>query len=165
MSTAAVPGAIAQPSTVKAIPIIPSTLAGNAAERKTDLTIHRITKTHHGRTLLLLGHAAEHLANGQRFSADQAPHPGDQAGLAEAIHILLGLSRAVFDEFAGHNTRRWRVEQWAIARLTGLIERKDAQTEGKSAKTVGKGALTSGYPRREAGCIPARLLLWHSDWR
>jgi len=40
----------------------------SASEFK-DLTIHRITRTHHGRTLLMLGHAAEYLANSRRYSA------------------------------------------------------------------------------------------------
>lgn len=52
---------------------------------------------HHGRTLLMLGHAAEHLADSRRFVL------GEERGVApvdEAIHLLMRLSRGVFEEYA-----------------------------------------------------------------
>jgi len=49
-----------------------------------DLTIHRLTSTHHGRTLLMLGHAAEYLiqlapvpasGEGEQFGQRGCPYP------------------------------------------------------------------------------------------
>jgi hypothetical protein len=76
-------------------------LTGGAAPARAYLTIRRITETHHGRTLLMLGHAAEHLANSRRFQVEEI-----DASEAEAMHILMGLSRSVFDEFAERATGR-----------------------------------------------------------
>ena len=139
MSTEAFPGAKIKGSTAKAVHYVPTTLAGNAAETKADLTIHRISKTHHGRTLLLLGHAAEHLANSRRFASSER----DNRAEVEAIHILMGLSRTVFDEFAMRNTRRWQVEQWIVERVIGVIE-------GRSENRMGRGY---GYRRPGQDCI------------
>jgi hypothetical protein len=55
-----------------------------------------LTWTHHGRTLLMLGHAAEYLVDSRRFLARGKVTASDN----EAIHILMGLSRSVFDEYA-----------------------------------------------------------------
>jgi hypothetical protein len=52
---------------------------------------------HHGRTLLMLGHAAEHLADSRRFVL------GEERGVVpvdEAIHLLMRLRRGVFEEYA-----------------------------------------------------------------
>ena len=68
----------------------PSLSQGRAASRVGDLTIHRITSTHHGRTLLMLGHAAEYLANSRRYSTEKVDH----AANVEAIHILMGSAGA-----------------------------------------------------------------------
>jgi hypothetical protein len=97
--------------------------AGQAGSRRlaqgpADLAIHRISKTHHGRTLLILGHAAEHLADARRYAIAGQDDSSDM----EAIHILMGLSRSVFDEFAGHHSRRHRAEQWLIERVVGVLE-------------------------------------------
>ena len=69
--------------------------------RDGDLTIHRITSTHHGRTLLTLGHAAEYLANSRRYSTEKVDH----AANIEAIHILMEASRGVFEDFAERTLR------------------------------------------------------------
>jgi hypothetical protein len=75
----------------------PTTLsAGDCPSDAPDLTIHRITRTHHGRTLLLLGHAAEYLVDSRQFLQQAAANDSDN----EAIHILMSLSRSVFDDFA-----------------------------------------------------------------
>jgi hypothetical protein len=75
----------------------PTTLSvANGPTDAPDLTIHRLTKTHHGRTLLMLGHAAEHLINSRRFMVQAKANDSDN----EAVHILMGLSRNVFDEYA-----------------------------------------------------------------
>jgi hypothetical protein len=83
-----------------------------------DLTIHRITSTHHGRTLLTLGHAAEYLANTRRYSTEKVDH----ASNVEAIHILMELSRSVFDDFAERRSLNRRVEDWLIDRTVRLFE-------------------------------------------
>jgi hypothetical protein len=61
-----------------------------------DQTSRRIVGTHHGRTLLMLGHAAEHLASSRRFVFEETATNSDD----EAIHILMSLSRDVFKEYA-----------------------------------------------------------------
>jgi hypothetical protein len=96
----------------------PSLSQGRAVSRAGDLTIHRITSTHHGRTLLMLGHAAEYLANSRRYSAEKVDH----AANIEAIHILMELSRSVFDDFAERRTVSRRLEDWLIERAVQLFE-------------------------------------------
>jgi hypothetical protein len=83
-----------------------------------DLTIHRITKTHHGRTLLTLGHAAEYLAHSRRYCRQRFDHAAE----AEAIHILMGLSRGVFEEFAERRTLSRGFEEWVIEPAVRLFE-------------------------------------------
>jgi hypothetical protein len=71
----------------------PTTLSvANGPTDAPDLTIHQLT---HGRTLLMLGHAAEYLGDSRRFLVR-----GEATASDEAIHILMGLSRSVFDEYA-----------------------------------------------------------------
>lgn len=98
--------------------VFPSLLQGKEAASAGDLTIHRITATHHGRTLLTLGHAAEHLVNSRRYSTQKV----DYASNVEAIHILMGLSRAVFEEFAERRTLSRRFEEWMVERAVRLFE-------------------------------------------
>ena len=70
MSTAVFPGPIALDlySCLAKSAGVSQPVAGRAVSSAGDLTIHRITETHHGRTLLTLGHAAEYLANSRRYS-------------------------------------------------------------------------------------------------
>jgi hypothetical protein len=75
----------------------PTTLSvANGPTDASDLTIHRLTRTHHGRTLLMLGHAAEYLVDSRRFLVRGKATDSDN----DAIHVLMGLSRSVFDEYA-----------------------------------------------------------------
>lgn len=53
--------------------------------------------TQHGRILTMLGHAAEHLASSRRFVFEESEESTDDD---EAIHILMSLSRDVFEEYA-----------------------------------------------------------------
>jgi hypothetical protein len=96
----------------------PSLSQGRAVSSVGDLTIHRITKTHHGRTLLTLGHAAEYLATSRRYSAQRFDHEAE----VEAIHILMGLSRGVFEEFAERRTLNRKFEDWLVERAVRLFE-------------------------------------------
>ena len=75
---------------------------------KADLTIHRRTDTHHGSTLKTLGHAAEYLAESRRFMMT--------AGKAdrEAVHILMRLSREIFEEYAQGIAVRKRFQDWVM---------------------------------------------------
>jgi len=118
MATAVSPGAIhlipvtprkTQPSPSLALP---SLSLGKAESIVGDLTIRRITGTHHGRTLLTLGHAAEYLANSRRYST----RAFDREAEVEAVHILLGLSRSVFEEYAERRSLHRRFEDWLIER-------------------------------------------------
>src|SRR5882757_2249987 len=119
MSTAVFPG----PSRPLLVPsqkarAFPSLSQGRAVSGAGDLTIHRITSTHHGRTLLTLGHAAEYLANSRRYSTEKIDH----AANVEAIHILMELSRGVFDDFAERRSLHRRVEDWLIERAVRLLD-------------------------------------------
>jgi hypothetical protein len=116
MSTAAFPGSIGPELVRRDREVRPSPVT-ESEEAPIALAIHRITKTHHGRTLLTLGHAAEHLANSRRFRTDE----GDGAD-AEAIHILMGLSREVFDDFAERLPIHRRVERLLMDWVVGLID-------------------------------------------
>jgi len=142
MSTAVFSGALGPVLVQRELQDVPGGLAGSStrstAQGNVFLTIHRISETHHGRTLLMLGHAAEHLANSRRFEIGGLDEDSD----SEAIHILMGLSRSVFDDFAGRYTRRRRVEQWLIQYVAELFdghrERRgrvmsDKETQGSRA--------------------------------
>jgi hypothetical protein len=100
------------------VPKPPTSLsAANCFTDTPDLTIHRVTRTHHGRTLLMLGHAAEYLADSRRFSARGRVIDSDN----EAIHILMGLSRTVFDEYAGGTSKGWRLDRLVLGCLTHFL--------------------------------------------
>jgi hypothetical protein len=120
MATAVFPGTprpVLVPATRKARSF-PSLSAGREASSAGDLTIHRITRTHHGRTLLTLGRAAEYLASSRRYSPQEFDHEAN----VEAIHILMGLSRSVFEEFAERRTLNRRFEEWLVERAVRLFE-------------------------------------------
>lgn len=97
---------------------IPSLSEGREATHTGDLTIHRITETHHGRTLLMLGHAAEYLVNSRRYSTERF----DYEAHAEAVHLLMGLSRSVFDEVAERRTLHQRFQDWLVERVVRVVE-------------------------------------------
>jgi hypothetical protein len=119
MATAVFPGPtrpVVAPS--RKAEAFPSLSQGREVSSAGDLTIHRITSTHHGRALLTLGHAAEYLANSRRYSTEKVDH----AANIEAIHILMELSRSVFDDFAERRTLSGRLEEWVTDRAVRLIE-------------------------------------------
>ena len=97
---------------------IPSLFKGREATNPGDLTIHRITETHHGRTLVTLGHAAEYLVNSRRYSTEKF----DYEAHVEAVHILMGLSRSVFDETVQPRKVHQRVQDWLVERVVRIIE-------------------------------------------
>jgi transposase len=66
--------------------------------------------------LLTLGHAAEYLATSRRYSMQAY----DREAEVEAIHILLGLSRSVFEEYAERRSLQRRFEDWLIERAVRL---------------------------------------------
>jgi hypothetical protein len=122
MSTAVFPGAsrprpVLVPRRERGLP----SLSQNKSAAAGDLTIHRITQTHHGRTLLTLGHAAEYLTNSRRYSTHSAQRI-DHVANVEALHILMGLSRRVFEEYADRKVLPRRVEDWVIERAVGIVE-------------------------------------------
>jgi hypothetical protein len=118
MATVAFPGVSRPARTQQQSRGLHSFLPGNPPPRKADLAIRRVTKTHHGRTLLVLGHAAEYLANSRRF----AMIGFDDSADAEAIHILMGLSREIFEEFAEQTAEMRRIGDWVIERVVHLLE-------------------------------------------
>lgn len=77
------------------------------------LTIHRRSETHHGLTLRTLGHAAEYLASSRIASMDAR----EAAANREAVHILMRLSREVFDEFAELHQPRHRITDWLMRQV------------------------------------------------
>src|ERR1700753_1696206 len=104
MGTAVLPGPnrpVLLPTEKKAR-VFPSLSGGRAASSAGDLTIHRLTETHHGRTLLTLGRAAEYLVNSRRYST----RVFDLEAEVEAVHLLMELSRTVFEEYA--ERRAWQ---------------------------------------------------------
>jgi hypothetical protein len=119
MSIAVFPGvnrprSVLVPEKARALPSLSLNRWASAA----DLTIHRITETHHGRTLLTLGRAAEYLANLRRYSTQKIDYEAN----VEAIHILMGLSRSVFEDYSERRALGRRVEDWVIGRVVGLLE-------------------------------------------
>ena len=121
MATASFPGAqgpFLVPAREQKPKGFPSLSAGRSVSSAGDLTIHRITHTHHGRTLLTLGHAAEYLADLQRYSGKEV----DRKANVEAIHVLMGASRMVFEEYAEQGNARRRVEDWVLERVVQVWE-------------------------------------------
>ncbi|WP_158944246.1 hypothetical protein [Granulicella sp. S190] len=118
MSTVAFPGVYRpEPVTRNAVSVV--TLSpGNPEPKHADLTIHRISRSHHGRTLLTLGHAAEYLANSRRYSIQAFDNQSDD----EAIHILMGLSKGVFEDLARPPRLIRRIGDWAIERVVRLLD-------------------------------------------
>src|SRR5437763_892859 len=91
MATAIFPGPIRPlPVPSRKARAYPSLSQGRAASREGDLTIHRITSTHHGRSLLTLGHAAEE-HNGEIVPrsgwAETTVNGGDRL---EVVHFVGG---------------------------------------------------------------------------
>ncbi|HXC94585.1 MAG TPA: hypothetical protein VNU92_02745 [Edaphobacter sp.] len=98
---------------------LPSLSNRRSISAEGDLTIHRITKTHHGRTLLTLGHAAEYLENSRRYWTREL----NQEAHVEAIHILMGASQSLFREFAEPRKIHQRVQDFLVKQTVCVIER------------------------------------------
>lgn len=118
MSTVPFPGVFRPELVNRSASSVPTLSPGNPAPKNADLTIHRITRTHHGRTLLTLGHAAEYLANSRRYSIQAFDNKSDD----EAIHVLMGLSRGVFEDFAQHPVWTRRFWNWVVERAVRLLD-------------------------------------------
>ena len=119
MATAVFPGPNQPvPVPAKRVPVFPSLSEGREATHGGDLTIHRITETHHGRTLLMLGRAAEYLVNSRRYST----RVFDEQAEVEAVHLLMGVSRRVFEEYAERRTLQRRFQDWIIERAVRVFE-------------------------------------------
>ncbi|MGF7181319.1 hypothetical protein [Tunturiibacter psychrotolerans] len=118
MSTVPFPGVFRPELVDRSASSVPTLSPGNPAPKNADLTIHRITRTHHGRTLLTLGHAAEYLANSRRYSIQAFDNKSDD----EAIHILMGLSRTVFEDFAQHPAWTRRFWNWVVEQVVRLLD-------------------------------------------
>jgi hypothetical protein len=118
MSTVPFPGVFRPELADRNASSVPTLSPGNPLPKNADLTIHRISRTHHGRTLLTLGHAAEYLANSRRYSIQAFDNKSDD----EAIHILMGLSRNVFDEFAQPAGLTRRLWNWVVERGVRLLD-------------------------------------------
>lgn len=84
---------------------------------KLNLTVRRITKTHHGRTLQMLGHAAEYLAHSRAFS-----ERGGSKADEEAVRILRRLSSVVFLEYAEGVRVRRPIEDFVMGCANWLLE-------------------------------------------
>jgi hypothetical protein len=95
----------------------PSLSAANGPTDAPDLTIHRVTKTHHGRTLLMLGHAAEYLTDSRRLRPRGKVTDSDN----DAIHILMSLSRSVFDDYADSASKGRRLDRLILGCVTRLL--------------------------------------------
>ena len=92
----------------EALPL--SLSAGVSRCRYPDLTIHRQTKTHHGRALRALGHAAEYLVDSRQFLIK----PWDSRAERDAVQILMRLSREVFEEYAILTSPQYPVTDWVM---------------------------------------------------
>jgi len=108
------------PKPARSLPltVVQQPLAGLRLDAgKLNLTIRRISKTHHGRTLQMLGHAAEYLAHSRRF-LERPPSVADD----EAVRILMRLSSVVFREYAESQRVRRPVEDFVMGCANWLLE-------------------------------------------
>jgi hypothetical protein len=85
---------------------------------RVNLTTYRITKTHHGRTLQMLGHAAEYLVHSRQFVETGS---GARAH-DEAVRILRRLSSSVFCEYADTMKARRPVGDFVVGCANWLFE-------------------------------------------
>jgi hypothetical protein len=113
MSTTPFPGTYqpAENQNAQAFDVLP------VAAPAPSLTIHRRTSTHHGTTLLTLGHAAEYLVQSRMFLSAEPASQSD----TEAVHILMQLSRMVFQEYAQQVTANHPLENWMVGCLIKLF--------------------------------------------
>ena len=65
----------------------------------------------------MLGHAAEYLVNSRRFLRRAKVNDSDN----EAIHILMSLSRTVFDEYAEGASKGRRLDRLVLGFVTRLL--------------------------------------------
>jgi hypothetical protein len=114
MSTAPFPSPV-RPAIYPEIQHLPERLPGRAT---VNLTISRISKTHHGRTLQMLGHAAEYLVNSRRFLLEESSSAADE----DAVRILMRLSSSVFREYAASVRIRRPVEDLVMGCMARLFE-------------------------------------------
>jgi len=115
MSTAPFPRAV--PTSIQpGVSYLPAELPQDT--RALNLTTYRISKTHHGRTLQMLGHAAEYLANSRRFLIAESVSHADE----EAVRILRRLSSSVFLEYAESVKVRRPVEDFVMGCAAWLFE-------------------------------------------
>jgi len=114
MSTAPFPQPV-RPLPVAPVRRTPTALPLDAG--RVNLTIRRISNTHHGRTLQMLGHAAEHLVYSRGF-LESPPSVADD----EAVRILMRLSSAVFREYADSRRVRRPVEDFVMGCANWLLE-------------------------------------------
>ena len=115
MSTAPFPRAV-QPSIQPGVAHLPAGLPQDT--RGVNLTTYRISRTHHGRTLQTLGHAAEYLVNSRRFLLAESVSEADE----EAVRILRRLSSSVFREYAESVKVRRPVEDFVMGCAAWLFE-------------------------------------------
>jgi len=85
-----------------------SPMASRESDRR--LTIHRRTHSQHGHALQILGHAAEALSCNLAFEID----PKQEAATRQALHILMQLSRSIFDEYAEETRQTHPVTDWMM---------------------------------------------------
>jgi hypothetical protein len=81
-----------------------------------DLTIHRHTSSHHGRALRTIGHAAEYLVSTRSVSVS----PAESAANRQAVHILMRLSREVFEGYAAITMHHHPVTDWVMSRAVRI---------------------------------------------
>jgi hypothetical protein len=67
----------------------------------------------------MLGHAAEYLANSRRYSTRVFNREAE----VEAVHILMGLSREVFEDFAEQQSLNRRFADWLVEGAVRVIEK------------------------------------------
>lgn len=80
------------------------------------LTVLSQSRSHHGDSLRMLGHAAEYLVDSRMFSPEIPETMGDR----EAVHILMRVRREVFDEYAVIADRRHSVTDWGMGRAVRI---------------------------------------------
>ena len=85
---------------------------------RVNLTTYRISKTHHGRTLQTLGHAAEYLVHSRQFLERGRAGRADD----EAVRILRRLSSEVFREYAEGVKIRRPIEDLVMGCANWLFE-------------------------------------------
>jgi hypothetical protein len=111
------PASISNPIGQPQFPTSPRPDGLNLASAATGLGVRRRASVQQGRALEILGHSVEYLVDSRMFMIDQPSTRAD----AEAVQILMRLSREVFSDCTEVAPPARRLRLWINSRLSAPV--------------------------------------------